>query len=469
MSFRLRPLSLAVLLTTAAGSANAADLMDAYQLARQSDPQLSAAESRSLGQREGVAQSRAALLPQLSGEVRFTDAEGDGSEIQVISTDPLITADSRGSTESRTRTQGVTLTQSIYNPSNWTSLRASRARASQAIATYEAATHNLIVRTADAYFGVLTAIETLASARAEERAVKRQLDQADKRLEVGLSPITDVHEARARYDSARAAAITAETQLEDAREALAEITGRVLVGLRGLGPDFQPQAPMPAEVEAWVRLALEQNPTLQARMFELRAAEHDVSTQRAGHLPSLSGSVARTDQTSWGSFRSPENPNAFPTGRGSLGTTVGLTLNVPIFSGGATQSRVRQAIHTRDATADVVEQEERAITRQTRNAYRSLIAGLSEIEAREQALVSARSALEATEAGFEVGTRTIVDVLISQQQLFSAQREFARARHSFLVNNLRLKQQAGNVAIGDVQAVNALLVADAEAALDQDQ
>jgi outer membrane protein len=413
-------------------------------------------------------QSRAALLPQISGSSRFTDNEGDSSSTRTLSINPLITSRSSGESESRGRNHDVTLNQSIYNRANYTGLRASRARAQQATLTYEAASQALIVRTADAYFGVLTAIETLTSARAEERAVKRQLDQAEKRLEVGLSPITDVHESRARYDSARAAAISAETVLEDSREALAEITGQVLQGLRGLGTDFKPQAPTPTEIEAWVKLALEQNPTLSARILELRASEHDVSTARAAHLPTLSGSISRSDSASWGQFTATGNPNAFPSASNGMDTTVGVTLSVPIFSGGATQSRVRQAIHTRDATADVVEQEQRSVTRQTRNAYRSLLAGLSEIEARQQALVSARSALEATEAGFEVGTRTIVDVLISQQQLFSAQREHARARHSFLVNDLRLKQQAGSVAIGDVQAINALLVADAEAALDED-
>jgi outer membrane protein len=197
----------------------------------------------------------------------------------------------------------------------------------------------------------------------------------------------------------------------------------------------------------------------------LVAAGHDVSTARAGHYPTLGASIGYGDSASWGQNRVLGQP--VPTGSEGYDTTIGLRLTIPIFSGFLTQSQVRQSIYTRDATEDQLEQEKRAVMRQTRNAFRALMAGLSGIEARKQALVSAQSALEATEAGFEVGTRTIVDVLISQQVLFQAQRDYSTARHQFLVNTLRLKQAAGTVEIQDVAAVNRFLVSDAEAALDQ--
>lgn len=467
---RLRPLSLALLFALGAGGAQAADLVQAYELARQSDPQLSAAENQALATGEGVVQSRASLLPQLSADASLTRNEGDSSQIGA-SPDPndpnnVIFGRTVGSSETTTRDYGLVLRQSLYDHGNYTGLRASRARADRASADYDAANNALMVRVADAYFNVLTAIETLVSARAEERAVKRQLDQAEKRLEVGLSPITDVHEARARFDSARANAINAETTLEDAREALAEITGRGLVGLRGLEPEYLPTLELSGTSESWVEQALANNPVLRSREMSLQAANHDIGTARSGHLPTLALSASYGDSATWGSRTS--NGVIIPSDTASDGTRVGVTLSVPLFSGFATQSRVRQAIHTRDATEDQLEQERRAVARQTRNAFRSLQAGVTEIEARQQAVVSARSALEATEAGFEVGTRTIVDVLLAQQQLFTAQREYARARHTFLVNGLRLKQSAGNIAFADVQAVNRLLVADAEAALDGD-
>lgn len=458
---RLKPLALGLLLACA-GSAGAADLMQAYELARVSDPQLGIADANRLAVGEGVAQSRAALLPQISGEATLTDNDGDSYRIGPRPDAQgfgLISAES----DTRSRDYGVGLQQSLYNHSNYTRLRGNRARAQRAEAEFEFAVDTLKLRVSEAYFRVLTAIDTLAFAYAERRAVKRQLDQADQRFEVGLTAITDVHEARARYDGARANAIAAANALDDAREALGEITGQPVLNLRGLGDTFSPQLPTPAESEAWVDQAIANNPSLKAREQALLAAGHDISTARAGHLPSLSASVNWADNDGWGD--SVQNNLTFPATQGSRGTAIGLRLTVPIFSGGLTQSQVRQALYTRDLVEDQLEQERRSIIRQTRTNYRAVEAGMAEISAREQALVSARSALEATEAGFEVGTRTIVDVLLSQQQLFQAQRNYSEARHNFLVNGLRLRQAAGTIDVKDLQEVNRHLVSDAEAKL----
>lgn len=462
-TFRLRPLCLAVLLTGFAGASHAADLMQAYELARQSDPQLSAADAQRLATGEGPVQSRSALLPQVNGSLSFSDSTGNGESSRLLSVDPLIISRGSSATDNRGRDSGVTLNQSIYDHRNYTRLRASRARAEQASANYDASNDGLMLRVAQAYFNVLTAIDSLAFARAEERAVKRQLDQADQRFEVGLTAITDVHEARARYDGSRANAISADVALDDAREALAEITGEYMENLRGLDDSFAPTLPTPADLGQWVEMALSENPVLRSRELALLASQHDVSTARAGHYPTLGGSVTYGDQAGWGDTLS--RGISTPSNNESYGTTIGLQLTVPIFSGFLTQSQVRQALYTRDATENQLEQERRAVTRQTRNAFRALVAGLSGIEARKQALVSAQSALEATEAGFEVGTRTIVDVLISQQVLFQAERDYSTARHQFLVNTLSLKQAAGTIEIKDVAEVNSYLVRDAEAAL----
>lgn len=461
---RFRPLVAAVLLATA-GTATSADLLEAYELARTSDPQLAAAEANSLAIGEGVVQSRSALLPQVNGEVSLTNSDGsstrfgerpnaDGS----VSFGPVT-----GFSDTRSREYGITVRQSLYDHSNYTRLKSSRARAERAVADFDSANQGLMLRVTQRYFDVLTAIDSLVFARAERRAVKRQLDQAEQRFEVGLTAITDVHEARARYDGARANAITAENALDDARETLAEITGKYLEGMKGLGEGFKPAMPEPIDIGKWVDTALANSPSLRARELALLAAGHDVDTARSGHLPTLGGFVSRGDSATWG--ESGSNAVQFPATSSQLGTTIGVTLTVPIFSGFNTQSQVRQALYTRDAADDQFEQERRAVTRQTRNAYRALQAGISAIAAREQALVSARSALEATEAGFEVGTRTIVDVLLSQQQLFQAQRDYSQSRHSFLVNGLLLKQSAGTVNVGDIKSVNGLLSVDAEAPL----
>lgn len=462
---RFRPLGLALALTGLAGTASAADLLQAYELARQSDPQLAAAEAQRLAQGEAPVQARAALLPRISGRLGMTDSDGANGGSRRISVNPPIFSSGVSFSDSRSRSSGIDLTQSIYDHRNYTRLKAARARAAQADASYDAANDALALRVAEAYFNVLTAVDSLAFARAEERAVKRQLDQADQRFEVGLTAITDVHEARARYDGSRANAISAQVQLDDAREALSEITGQYLDDLKGLDDSFTPSLPSPNDVGAWVELALAENPLLRGRELAVLAAGHDVATARAAHYPSVGGSISYDDGASWGTGRS--LGISTPSDGFNYGTTIGVSLSIPIFEGFATQSGVRQAIYGRDAAEEQLEQEKRAVTRQTRNAFRALVAGISGIEARKQALISAQSALEATEAGFEVGTRTIVDVLISQQVLFQAQRDFSNARHQFLVNGLRLKQAAGTVEHTDVEEVNRFLVRDAEAALDE--
>jgi outer membrane protein len=466
---RLRPLALALLALGLAAPASAADdLLEAYELARKGDPQLAAAEARAAAAAAAVDQTRAALLPQISGQASLQEQKGD-SESVGTQPDPnnpgeVIFGRSSGSSDTRTRSYGVNVRQSIYDHADYTRLKAARAQAAQAEAQRLAAEQGLGVRVARAYFDVLTAIESLASARAQEAAAKRQLDQAETRLEVGLAPITDVHEARASFDGARANAIAAATRLDDSREALAEITGEPTGSLKGLGTDYQPKLDDTEGLQAWVDKALADNPSLQAAALALDAAQANVSTARAGHLPTLDVSGGWNDSTTWGT-RSNGSFN-FPADGASDGTNIGITLNVPIFSGGATQAGVRSALANRDAAAEQLEQERRGVARQTRNAYRSLAAGAAEVEARRLAVVSAKAALEAGEAGLEVGTRTVVDVLLAQQTLFAAQTQFAQARHNFLVNELTLKQAAGNLSPADIEAVNRLLSADTEALLD---
>ncbi|HEX5694071.1 MAG TPA: TolC family protein, partial [Arenimonas sp.] len=329
MRLSLRPLASAILLATAAGSVSAADLMDAYEMARLSDPVLSAAESRAYAQAEGEVQSRAALLPQLSGDVSYSRTESDSSGSQAFGT--VVQPPSVSSSESTSTGWGLSLRQSIYDHSNYTRLGAARARAGQVAAEYEAAQNALLVRVADAYFNVLTAIETLASSRAEERSVKRQLDQAEKRLEVGLAPITDVHEARARFDTARANAIAAANALDDAREALAEITGAPLESLQGLAPDYVPEVPVGLLEQDWVEIAMEYNPTLLARELAVVAANKDIGTARAGHLPSLGLTASYSDGEGDGSndiFAPTPGNNSFDNSGQT--TTVGVTLSVPL-------------------------------------------------------------------------------------------------------------------------------------------
>lgn len=447
MRFKVTQLALAMTMAFASSSSFATDLMQSYTEARRSDPSLAISESLNSIAQEGVVQTRSALLPQINGSVGWNKSDSE----QSFNVGPSDIS------ESTSQSINARLNQSIYNYGNYTRLSSSQARAQQSDAELAAANNNLIIRVAEAYFNVLTAVDGLFASRAEEKAVKRQLDQAEKRLEVGLAPITDVHEAKARYDSARANTILSGNILIDAREKLIEITGTQNTNaIKGLPDDFLPRAESRKSLDELVAEALSKNPTVMARENALAAAEKDVKSAYSGHLPYLDGYVNYGEDK----LLDGESAAFSPTDRTS--TNVGVSLVVPIFSGLNTQSRVREAISRRDIAADELEQTKRSITRQVRNADRNLEFGLAEVEARRLAVVSAKSAVEAGEVGMEVGTRTIVDVLIAQQQLSLAIREYSLSRHNYLVNTLKLKQADGSLQATDVEAVNRLLTADAE-------
>ncbi|MBA3928186.1 outer membrane protein [Pseudoxanthomonas japonensis] len=441
MSRRPLVLALALALPSAAG---ATDLMQTYELARTGDPTLSIAESTRLIDKEGAARARAALLPQVSGSAGYT-----------------LTHDSRPGNplgDGNSRSYGASVSQTIFDWSRIANLRGQRAVSQAADYTLASANNLLITRTSAAYFNVLIGIESLAAAETNEAASKKQFDYAQKRLDVGLAPITDVHEARAQYDSARANTILARNALDDSYRALAEITGQPISGLKGLPDDFRPELPPEQNAQGWVDRALDQNPGLKSAEYSLESAQHGVSSARAGHYPTLSFSGRYTNGTAWDSV-----PGTLS--QDGEGYNWGVTLTVPIFSGGATQSGVRQALAQRDRASDTLEQTRRALVRNTSNTYQALIAGVTEVEARRLAVVSAQSALDASQVGLEVGTRTVLDVLQNQRTLFQAQVEYAQARYRFLQNRLLLEQAAGTLDGADVQDVNRLLTADAEARL----
>ncbi len=448
-----RPLALALALLVLPLGAQAEDLLQSYELARNSDPQLSAAEANRLISREGAVQARSLLLPQVNGTASYTRSDGDDE-----SSAPTV---SDGSSDSTTRDIGVRLNQMVYDHSAINRARSQNALAQAGDFQLEAAGDQLITRTSTAYFNVLIAMETLAAAQAQETALKKQFDFADKRLEVGLAPITDVHEARAQYDRARANTIVTANALEDAYRALEEITGRDVRALKALPQDFQPELPSSMDAEGWVQSALDNNPSLKAQEYRVKSAESGIEVARGGHYPTVyfGANLGRT-RTDGDSTDNLLNATA-DFERESASRSLGLTLSIPIFAGGGTQSGVRQAISQRDATNDELEQQKRALVRNTRNAYRTLVAGVSEVEARKAAVFSARSAYEASQVGLEVGTRTVLDVLNNQQTLFNAEQEYAQSRYNFLQNRLLLEQAAGTLDIEDLQDINRLLTVDA--------
>ncbi|MDR3386298.1 MAG: TolC family outer membrane protein [Rudaea sp.] len=462
-SIRRNALTLALATACVSMPAPAEDLMQIYQQARQADPTLAIADATKAAVGEGVDQARAALLPQISASLGYLHDDGNSNTIS-----PETNASNTGlvflpvDTAFRNRTrqaQGV-LTQSLFNWGNITRLRGARETAQASGSDYDAAQQDLLVRTATAYFGVLTAEDQLSFAQANEKALARQLDQAEQRYQVGLSAITDVHEARANHDSAVAQVISSQNAVDTARESVSQITGKDFGDLKKLREQLPLEKPQPAELQSWVDVAVKQSPLLASKQHSLDAAQINISTQRSGHLPTLNASIVRTDTPAWGSNATSFNGTALqssPATGLNNDTAIGITLNVPIFTGGLVSSQVRQAVFQRDVAQDQVELQRRAVVANTRNAYRAVIAGISEVEATKQAVISAQSALDATQAGFEVGTRTIVDVLLSQQSLFQAQSAYSQARHQFVLSGLQLKESAGVVEAKDIEAVNALL------------
>ena len=443
-----RSLTLALAVALAPLTSHAADLLQVYEMARNGDTQLAAAESQRLYDKEGQVQARAALLPQIGGEASLTRNHTKYDDIG-------------GSTTSKTRSYGINGSQTLFNWSQFANLRAERDLSKAADFTLDSANDELVVRTATTYFNVLVGIESLIAAETNEAAAKKQFDYADKRLEVGLAPITDVHEARAQYDQARAGTIQTRNALEDAYQALTELTGQPVRDLRGLPVDFRPEVPANrANVDQLVTDAVSRNPALKAQELQVSAAESGVSAARGGHYPTLSLGGSWGKSARWGDS----------TGSGSLSpdattNSIGLTLNVPIFAGGATQSGVRQALARRDIAQDTFEQQKRAVDRNTRNAYQALVAGISEVEARRLTVVSAQSAFDASQVGLEVGTRTVLDVVQNQRTLFQAQLDYAESRYNFLLARLQLSQAVGDLEIAEVQDINRLLTADAAAKL----
>jgi outer membrane protein len=462
---RIRSLSLALSLASGVPAAHADDLLQIYQEARASDPTLSGAEATKLATDEFVDQARSALLPQIAASLDFTRTRG-GQDGTTVIQDPRFPDDPNvapiivnGTTNTiYSRSTNATLQQSILDISRWTALKSSHYTAQAGGATYDAAQQALLVRVATAYFNVLTADDALKFADANEKALGRQLEQAQQRFEVGLAAITDVNDAKAQHDQAVASVISNRNTFDQAREAVRQLTNKEPGDFHKLRENLPLDHPTPDDPAAWVEVALKQNPSLSSASFQVDAANANINSARAGHLPTITGQVSYGRSPSWTDSRL-NGVGEFHdfSGDPKWGSSISVTLNVPIFTGGYTQSRVRQAVYNRDFAQDQFEYNRRLVEATTRNDFRSVIAGASEVEATKAAVVSAQSSVEATQAGYEVGTRTIVDVLISQQTLLSAQSLYSSARHTFVLSGLLLKQAAGVIEVKDLESINALL------------
>jgi len=424
-------------LVLAAAQSPATDLATALALAERSDPTYREAQANALAVAEGIPQAKALLwLPQLN----FT-AGGSHSD-QEITMDFALGAD--GQISFQNYDYRLSLTQPVYFRDRYVRLEQANKRLRQAQAELDAAHQALILRVAERYFEVLAAHDNLAFARAEKDSLEGQLEQARRRFDVGLIAITDVQEAQAGYDRALAQEIVAKNALANADEALREVTGDYLEELSPLGEEFSLERPDPDDIEKWTETALAQNLEIVAAHTATEIAVDEIRAQYAGHFPTLEISGSRGVISQGGRFGQTEID----------GGEIGMRINVPLYSGGSVVSKTRQATQEHAAALERLERSRRAVQRATREAFLGIVSQIGSVKALRQAVVSSRTALDSTRAGFEVGTRTTVDVVAGERVLSQARRDYARARYDYVLNRLRLKQAAGTLTPADIVAAN---------------
>lgn len=445
MKIKFLSLALSVGLGLSSLTVSATDLTDIYRMALENDPQLLRAAAERDAAQSAVDVSKADWYPQIGLRVGYSYSDSDSSS--VITGEDGEPVDVVRSQSSRTFNRELSLSQEVFNLGTWRATGIVEKQAYQAEVNYLLTRQQLMLRVTDAYFAILAARDNLEFAQAEKRAIERQLDQTRQRFSVGLTAVTDVHEAQAQFDQAAAREIQAQNQVEIAYEALREITGRQHQNVNVLNTDlFEPVTPQPASPRQWVELAQERNLELLISRSGLEIADQRIELARSGHYPtvSLSASYGNRD-VDFGGGRDFSGLNS---------SNIGLQLNVPLFSGGRTVASTEEARNDFVAVSQTLEENRRAVERQVRSAYLDVVANISTINALEQAVVSAESALNATQAGFEVGTRTIVDVLDSTRNLFNARRNLSEARYGYIQGILLLQQAAGTISEDELFAIN---------------
>ncbi|WP_349744770.1 TolC family outer membrane protein [Roseateles cavernae] len=423
-----------MMLALTPGLAGAAeDLLQAYAQARASDPVLAAAEAARGGVREELGQARAPLLPQWT--LAWTQ------EHQRLA----------GGSEQRSRELQHRISQVLLDFARMARLRSAQARDEGQQALLQAARQALLVRVAQAYFGVLSASDALATVQANEDAFARQVQQAQARFAASLGAQVDIEQARTYHALARANTVAARKALLDAREALAEITGSPPGPLKPLAQDLAALPPEAAEREAWVTQALRDNPALRAEQLALSASEQALDAARAAHLPTLS--LALESGRHW-----PQSLGAGAgAGSGRSDTTLGLSLSLPLFAGGATEAQRRQAAYQRDGAREALEQRRRRVVRETLAQFDAVQLGAAQMDSTRSAVEAAGRALAATQTGQELGTRSMTDLLLAIQNQAAAQGAYSQARHQYVLARLQLRQAAGAIDETHLAAVNTLL------------
>jgi outer membrane protein len=416
-------------------NAHATDVMQAYREALANDAQYASARAALAAGQEKSVQGRSGLLPNVAVSGAYSRNNLDSSNLPS-------TVDYSGNGYT------LSLSQPLFRVANWEQYQEGKLSVAASEAQFAQAQQDLIVRVAQAYFDVLAAQDALASLQAQKVAITEQLASAKRNFEVGTATITDTHEAQARYDLAVAQEIAAQNDLQIKRNALEQITNQPVGDLATLRPGVTLQPPQPATAHTWVQSAEQQNYGVVGQQLALEIARREIKRNRAGHYPTVDLVASRSHS----------NQGTVTTiGATTDSTAIGVQWAIPLFSGFAVDSKVREAIALEDKARADLENARRTAAQGARQSFLGVTAGLAQVKALEAAEVSSQSALESNRLGYQVGVRINIDVLNAQQQLYSTRRDLAKARYDTLVNGLRLKSAAGTLKEEDLAQINALL------------
>ncbi|MBN3261658.1 outer membrane channel protein TolC [Pectobacterium brasiliense] len=436
---KLLPLLIGLSLGGFSAMSQAENLLQVYQQAKSTNPDLRSSAATRDAAFEKINESRSPLLPQLGINAGYTYNKGY--------------RDSNG-VNNNEKSATLQLTQTLFDMSKWRALTLQEKQAGIEDVTYQTAQQNLMLNTATAYFNVLRAIDSLSYINAQKQAIYRQLDQTTQRFNVGLVAITDVQNARAQYDSVLANEVLTRNTLDNALESLRQITGNFYPQLAGLNIErFSTQKP--EAVNNLLKEAENRNLNLLSARLSQDLAREQIRSAETGYMPTLdlTASTGVSDTRYSGSRTNSGNFNDTDAGQ----HRVGINFTLPLYSGGATNSQVKQAQHSYVSSSELLESAHRSVIQTVRSSFNNISASISSINAYKQAEVSAQSSLDAMEAGYQVGTRTIVDVLDATTTLYNAKQQLSSARYDYLINQLNIKSAQGTLNEADLQALNASL------------
>jgi outer membrane protein len=435
-------------------------LRDIYELALQNDAQLKAEEAAYLARRETENLGRSALLPQVSTAYSYQNSDGDTEGFSPnVREEGITVIESLTNQDIDTEGYVISLQQPLFDLSAWFTFQSGKEVTKEAEATFAANQQNLIVRVVEAYLLVLRAQDNLAASQAQERAFERQLEQTQQRFEVGLIAITDVYEAQAARDLSQVSRIADENNVQVALERLSILTGQPQHNLNVLKEDFEIRPPDPLDRAAWVDFSLANNFQLQAARFRQEAARQNAKANKMEHAPKVTAGYDYSDYEVSGEIvTEPESPFTSSPDSNLDESVWQVRVSVPLYSGGAISANRRKAAQEYNAAREELINLSRTTVTNSRSLHMTVLSDITRIAARKQSIVSSKSSLDATQAGYEVGTRNVVDVLNAQNILFQAERDYANTRYDYILNLMRLKEQAGLLSPEDVFRLDSFLV-----------